>query len=290
MVRGKMTGADNQLLAAARSGNQDALHHLFAAIQPVLFRFLYRMVANREDAQDLLQDCWIRAQRGIHDFRGEAASMEGWWFAIASNLALDHLRARKRWRVDAQLIGERELDSQPEELENLAAIMSDPEFRYEVTEHIAFCFSCIGRTLEPMEEAALLLREVFEFTNVEAALVLGLSEPTFRHKLSAARTRMKESYDGLCQLINKTGRCYQCVNLREFAPERSRGALITEIKPAAKRGISSPADALLEARFDIVRESNLENGGMAKLHTAFFQSITAREEESADLSAKTLKA
>jgi RNA polymerase sigma-70 factor (ECF subfamily) len=273
-----MGGAQNKLLAAARSGDQDALHHLFAAIQSSLFRFLYRMVANREDAQDLLQDCWVRAQRGIHDFRGEAASLKSWWFGIACNLALDHLRLRKRWRVDAQLIGERELDSQPEELENLAAIMSSPEFRYEVTEHIAFCFSCIGRTLEPIEEAALILREVFEFGNAEAALVLGLSEPTFRHKLSAARTRMKESYDGLCQLINKTGRCYQCLTLREFAPEHNRGALITEIKPAVKRGIRSSADALLEARLDMVRESNLENGGTAELHTAWFQSITVREQ------------
>jgi len=198
------------------------------------------MLGNRADAQDLLQECWLRGQQEISAFRGNASALKAWWFGIASHLALDYLRLRKCWRVEAQLIAEQESDSQPDEVEKLAAMMSEPDFRYEVKEHIAFCFTCIGRTLDPTEEAALLLREVFEFSNADAARLLDLSEPAFRHKLSSARQQMITSFDGLCQLINKTGRCYQCVTLREFAPEPFRGELITRIEPAG-----SPQRALL---------------------------------------------
>src|SRR3984957_7100606 len=267
----------NELLTVARHGNVDALQRLFAEHEANLFRLVYRMLGNRADAQDLLQECWLRGQQGIIAFRGNASALKAWWFGIASHLALDYLRLRKRWRVEAQLIAEQESDSQPDEVEKLATMMSEPDFRDEVKEHIAFCFTCIGRTLDPTEEAALLLREVFEFSNADAARILDLSEPTFRHRLSAARGKMIKSFDGLCQLVNKTGRCYQCVTLRDFAPEGSRGGLITRIEPADPRH-GDISEASLDGRIAIVKAANLEDGGSAKLHTAFFQSLATREE------------
>lgn len=137
------------LITAARQGVPHALERLFAMVRPSLFRFLYRMVANREDAEDLLQDCWIRAEKGVQTFRGGTANIKCWWLGIASNLAVDHLRSRKSWRVEAQIIGEEELASHPEEVEKLAATMSDPGFRYEVSEHAALCFACVGRRSIP---------------------------------------------------------------------------------------------------------------------------------------------
>jgi RNA polymerase sigma-70 factor (ECF subfamily) len=140
----------NELLAAARDGNLEALQQLFAEQQAALFRLTYRMLGNRADAQDLLQEYWLRGQRGIGAFRGQASAMKAWWFGIASHLALDYLRLRKRWRVEAQLIGEQELDSQPDEVENLAATMSEPDFRYEVKEHISFALpASVARSNRP---------------------------------------------------------------------------------------------------------------------------------------------
>ena len=246
----------NELLTVARHGNVDALQRLFAEHEANLFRLVYRMLGNRADAQDLLQECWLRGQQGIIAFRGNASALKAWWFGIASHLALDYLRLRKRWRVEAQLIAEQESDSQPDEVEKLATMMSEPDFRYEVKEHIAFCFTCIGRTLDPTEEAALLLREVFEFSNADAARILDLSEPAFR-------------------------RCYQCVTLRDFAPEPSKNELITRIEPAGGSQ-KSLAEALLDGRIAIARAANLEGGNSAKLHVALFQAIGVREESRND--------
>jgi DNA-directed RNA polymerase specialized sigma24 family protein len=70
-----------EFLAAARDGSLDALQQLFAEQQAGLFRFLYRMLGNRADAQDLLQDCWLRGQRGISAFRGDSSSLKAWCLA-----------------------------------------------------------------------------------------------------------------------------------------------------------------------------------------------------------------
>jgi RNA polymerase sigma-70 factor (ECF subfamily) len=150
------------------------------------------------------------------EYRKEAP-FKSWLFGIATHVCLDHLRKKKPWRVEAQLIGEREAKANPESVGKLAEVVRQAEFSFEIREHIAFCFSCIGRTLPPEEQAAITLKEVLGSTNQEAAGILGVSEPVFRHRLAAAREKMIEDYEGLCALINKNGVCYQCRWLREFA-------------------------------------------------------------------------
>jgi RNA polymerase sigma factor (sigma-70 family) len=269
-------------LQAARAGDPEALLDLFNQQRSNLYRFIYRMLAQPDAVDDVLQEVWVRGQSGIAAFRGDEAGLKSWWFSITSNLCLNWLNQRKRWRAHAQLSGEHELDNDPEQVEQLAATMSDPSFRYEAVEHIAFCLSCIGRCLEPSLQAAVFLREIFEFNNDEAARILGLSEPVFRHKLASARSQMAGTFDGLCQLINKTGRCYQCATLREFAPENHRGGLLVQIEPAKQSSGAELAEALLDTRFGIARTANLEDGGTAAVHRLFFSLIGHREQSSQD--------
>lgn len=87
--------------------------------------------------------------------------------------------------------------------------MRDPGFAFDVREHIAFCFTCVGRSLPPEQQAAIVLREVFEYSNREAARIAGVTESVLRHHLSAGRKSMKETYDGLCALVGKQGMCRQ---------------------------------------------------------------------------------
>lgn len=265
-------------LDAARAGHSEALLLLFERYRPDLYRFVYHMLAQPDQVDDVMQEIWIRGQSGIASFRGGDASLKSWWFSIASHLCLNWLAQQRRWRVDAQLIGEQELDADPTQMKQLAAIMSDPSFRYEALEHVAFCFSCIGRTLEPQLQAAIFLRDVFDFSNQEAAEVLGLSEPVFRHRLALARSQMTQTFDGLCQLINKTGRCYQCQTLREFAPEGQRGESLTQIQAARSHSTNNLAEALLEARVEIVKKANLSGGTTSSLHRLFLSSIAQREQ------------
>jgi RNA polymerase sigma-70 factor, ECF subfamily len=259
----------------AQQGDSLAFGSLVEPWRKPLFGYIYRMVMLRQDAEDLLQDVLVRVLEGIRTYRGEAR-FKSWLFGIATHVCLDHLRAKKRWRVEAQLIGEKDSRADPEKTAGLTAIMQQPGFSFEIREHIAFCFSCIARTLPPEEQAALMLKEVLGFTGEEAAGILGVSEPVFRHRLSAARAQMIGDYDGLCALINKKGLCYQCSGLQEIASEGHRGANLVQIEVAP--GVAMNAENLFDARLEIVSGADLATGRTRVVHDLFYSSLAQREE------------
>lgn len=268
---------ETTLVDRARSGDESALSELVEPLRRPLFAYVYRMVTHRADAEDLMQDVLVRVIESLRTYRGQAR-FKTWVFGIATHACLDHLRSKKRWRVEAQLEGEREHDANPEQVEGLKALISQSDFMYEVREHITFCFACIGRTLDPEEQAAMMLKEVLGFTAHEGARILEVSEPIFRHRLSSARAKMIQSFDGLCQLINKSGACWQCTGLHEHVPEGHRGAPLVQIQVSP--GMAVTPENLFEARLAIVREADLENGRTRAMHDLFYEGISQREETS----------
>jgi RNA polymerase sigma-70 factor, ECF subfamily len=269
------TQEEAALVVRARQGDSAAVDSLVEPWRKPLFGYIYRMVVLRQDAEDLLQDVFVRVLENIREYRGEAP-FKSWLFGIATHVCLDHLRHKKRWRLEAQLIGEREARADHERVVALRQLMAQTDFRYEIREHIAFCFSCIARTLPPEEQAALMLKEVLGFTAEEAGAILGVSEPVFRHRLAAARATMIEDYEGLCALINKTGVCYQCRGLREIASDEHRGPDLVQIEVAP--GVALNPENLFDARVAIVRDADLENGRTRAMHDVFFKQVSHREE------------
>jgi RNA polymerase sigma-70 factor, ECF subfamily len=266
---------ETQLVDRAVNGDQAAFGELVDPLRKPLFSYIYRMVTLRQDAEDLLQDVLVRVLQGLPSFRGEAR-FKTWLFGIATHACMDHLRSKKRWRVEAQLYGQHETEADEKEVEKLDALLHSPDFVFEMREHIAFCFSCISRTLEPDEQAAIMLREVLGFSNQEAAKMAEVSEPVFRHRLSAARSKMTGSYEGLCQLINKTGVCWQCKGLHEFAGPGHNGQELVQIEVAP--GIDITPESLFDSRLRIVREAGFPESKTGKMHDAFFEGLTRREE------------
>jgi RNA polymerase sigma-70 factor (ECF subfamily) len=266
---------ESALVARSQRGDRAAFEQLVEPLRAPLFGYVLRMVADRADAEDLLQDTLVRALKGVERFNGEAR-FKTWLFAIATNACLDHLRERKRWRVEAQLDAETSASADPDVVDRLRAVMADPGFQFEIREHVAYCFSCVARALEPQEQAALMLREVFQFQAQEAAQVMGVSQPVFGHRLREARQKMAVSFEGLCALIGKQGVCWQCRKLREFAPEERRGPDLIQIQVGP--GVAVTADSLLDARLAIVRDADLVGGPTHALHDWFF-GATARLEE-----------
>jgi RNA polymerase sigma-70 factor (ECF subfamily) len=267
---------EQRLLDRARRGDRDALEALLEPHRRPLFAYVYRMVTHRQDAEDLLQEAMARAIERLTDFRGEAR-FRTWLFGIATHACLDHLRRKRRWRVETQLDGEARARADPERMAAVGAMMAQSDFRFEIREHIAFCFACVGRALPPEGQAAMLLREVLGFTGAEAAAIVGISEPRLRHRLADARRTMVEGFEGMCQLVNKSGACWQCRSLRELAPPENRGEDLVRIE--VRPGVAVTPESLFEARLDIVRSADLEEGRTAGLHADFFAAVTRRVEE-----------
>jgi len=266
---------EHQLVERAQSGDDAALAELVEPLRQPLFSYLYRMVTLRQDAEDLLQDVLVRVLENINKFRGEAR-FKTWLFGIATHVCMDHLRARKRWRVEAQLHGQYETEADPVAVERLESLLHSPDFVFEMREHIAFCFSCISRTLKPDEQASIMLREVLGFSNQESAAMLDVSEPVFRHRLSSARSKMIDAYEGLCQLINKTGVCWQCKGLQEFAGPGHSGRDLVQIEVAP--GLEINPNNLFDSRLEIVQTTGFPQSKSQKMHDLFLEGLNRREE------------
>lgn len=201
------------LLMAAMEGDINAFQQLFAEFQPQLRSFLYRMTANRQDAEDLTHDTFVRAFDKLKSFRGDAG-LKTWTFRIASNLARDLLRQRQRWPEDAQDRAKALALRRPDiQAEFLRTHHHDARGAYDVREHIDFCFTCIGKTLPIEQQIAVILKEFYAFRRKEIAAILDLSEGVVKHLLHDGRRTLSRVFYERCALINKEGTCNQCSEL-----------------------------------------------------------------------------
>lgn len=78
-----------------------------------------------------------------------------------------------------------------EKQEETMATLQNPDFVFVARERIAYCFSCVARTLEPKRDVALILRDALGYSTDEAAAIAGVSEPVLRHRQSEARAHMQ---------------------------------------------------------------------------------------------------
>lgn len=210
-----------------------------------------RMMHDAHDAEDVVQEAMLKATSARGEHRGEAA-LETWLHTIVARTAIDHLRARKRFRTQVMIDA-----CDPRAGRALLPIFEDASVSFDVREHIAFCFGCVGRTLEPEESVALVLCEVAGLSNDEAARACGVTESVLRHRLSVARASMTAEFEGLCALVRKDGPCHQCSTLRELAPE-------------GRRGPALPAMPLsLDDRLAITREASIDGTAYDALRAHF---------------------
>ena len=260
-----MTTITTELLTAAKQGDSKAFDAMFGEHVPKLRGVLRRMVGHPDDVDDLTQQSLMKAYEAIDGFRAES-SPGTWLCSIGARLAIDHLRARKRWRKRAQVIFASRCLASENIGRDVSAALSDPHFTYQVNEHIAYCFTCVGRSLEPEEQAALVLRDVLELGNDEAAKALGMTRSVLRHHLAQARDRMADTYEGLCALVNKQGVCWQCAGLRQASPEGRKGAAV-------------PSTISWDERLASVRAAAKHPGESRLLHDVFFRHTETQEQD-----------
>lgn len=257
----------SDLLHRAKSGDHDAFMRLVSAEMPMLRRIAKRMIGHPEDTEDVLQDAALKAWKAMSSFE-ERAAFRTWMSSIVTRTALDHLRAQKRWRARAQVAYANQCAGSETLSGEVMAAASDPDFAFEVKEHISYCFACVGRSLPPEEQAALVLCNVLDQSARDAASVLGISDSVLRHRLAAARRAMQDKFDDLCALVSKTGICHQCKGLSDLAGQ--------DIAKDQFPDVADYAD-----RMAIVRTA--EPASMTALHDVFWR--RTKEIEQADDSA-----
>lgn len=242
-----------QRVTLAQSGSTEAFNELVETHRREVASFFYRLTASREDAADLSQELWTRVFQKLSTFRAES-SFRTWLFAIATRLAMDHHRAQQRWPVDAQDRAKQIAESGPEAAIELRRVQRESvQARYEMTEHIDFCLTCIMKTLPLEQHVAIMLCDIYRFTNTEAAAVLDCSVAIVKHLLHDARASLDRIFEHRCALINKHGICHQCSELNGFFnPQQQQQAALLQLEIV--RAADSPRRSdLLSLRTTLVQ-------------------------------------
>ena len=212
-----------EILRNALAGDINAFQTLFAEFQNQLKSYLYRLLTDRNDVDDLAHDTFIRAFDKISTFNQDS-TFKTWVFKIATNLAYDHLRKLKRWPANAQDLGA-DLAIGTKEIGQAFRIVHQTSNAgaYEMKEHIDFCFTCISKTLPIENQVALILKDIYDFSVKEICLILDKTEGVVKHLLNDARDTMTGIFENRCALVNKNGVCHQCSQLNGiFNPKQDQ--------------------------------------------------------------------
>ena len=237
----------------------------FEQFRPHLKSFILRITASVEDTEDLLQDTFIKAHKNINTFKNQS-SIKTWVFAIATNLTKNFLRSKKLWTDNVTDLGKEAAMSSPDFMEKIMEVrQSSPYTAFEFTEHINFCFTCIGKTLPIEQQVALLLKEIYDFKVIEVAEILQVTEGVVKHLLFNSRQTMIKIFDKRCALINKEGICNQCTELNGiFNPEHETQKELMKIE-MVKRANDTTTEELFDLRTQIVKSIDPFNSTGADL-------------------------
>jgi RNA polymerase sigma-70 factor (ECF subfamily) len=145
-----------------------------------LWGIAYRMLASRADADDMVQEAWLRWQRAGND---DIRAPEAWLVSATTRLCIDRLRQRRAERVD--YVG----PWLPEPLIDETAL--PPDRASELASDLSVAFLALLERLAPEERAAFLLREVFDANYDDIAQILGKSEVSCRQIVSRAKKRVR---------------------------------------------------------------------------------------------------
>jgi RNA polymerase sigma-70 factor (ECF subfamily) len=155
---------------------------VFSQHKPLLFSIAYRMLGSVADAEDKLQETFIRWQRSS---LAEIESPRAFLVTVISRLCIQHLQSARLKREE--YVGQ----WLPEPI--LTGDDSDPSGTFQMQESLSMAFLLLLEKLTPIERAAFLLHDVFEYEYAEVAAILGKSEANCRQIVLRARQHVNEN-------------------------------------------------------------------------------------------------
>jgi len=230
----------------------DELLAEFSEASGQLRSYILRLTASVADTEDIVHDTYIKATEKIDTFRGQS-SLKTWLFAIASNLAKDNLRARRRWVENVTDIAREAALSNPNSSRKPCISALYPRRGNLKLMNISPCFTCISKSLPLEQQLCVLLKEVYEFKVNEISDIVDCSEAMVKYYLHAGRSKMIDIFEGRCALVNKNGICHQCSELNGiYNPKQKFQEEVVKIE-MARQASNSEKEHLFDLRLKIVQ-------------------------------------
>src|SRR5438477_1231970 len=199
------TTQEQQLIAAARGGDEAAYGRLVESYRGELHAHCYRMLGSVHDAEDALQEALLRSWRGLSGVEDRTA-LRAWLYRIATNTCLDAI-ARRPKRVlpidygpptdphdgpGEPIVESVWIEPFPDERLGVEDGVASPEASYEMRESIELAFVAALQHLPANQRAVLILREVLGFSAKETAEALETSVASVNSALQRARKSVDE--------------------------------------------------------------------------------------------------
>ncbi len=175
------------LVAAAQGGDITAFETLVGRYERKILRLAQNITQNREDAEDVMQEAFLKAYEHLSGFQGNSRFYT-WLVRIAVNQALMKLRKRRPNVVSIDEEVNTGEDLIPREIEDWGP---SPEDRYKQTELSDILSEVIG-DLDPSFRIVFQLRDIEELSTEETAEALGLSVPAVKSRLLRARLKLRQ--------------------------------------------------------------------------------------------------
>jgi len=248
----------------------EEFHSSFLSFQRELKSYLLRILGNKQDAEDLAQDAYIKASQKLSTFKGNS-TVKTWVFSIATNLSRDHFRGRKRWSTSCMTNAADHAKATPEVMHKMIDVSEkSPAGKMEIKEHIDFCFTCMGKTLPIDNQIALILKDIYGFKVTEIMMIMHLSEGKVKHAIADARNSLINIFDNKCALVSKKGACYQCSELNGILnPKQNQQEELMKIKMVKEFESGQSNNHLYEMRAMLVKSIDPLNAAGSDLHNYF---------------------
>jgi len=183
-----MSNAETFSLEALRAGDRVEFSRLVEAYSGKLYRLALKMLGNQQDAEDILQEAFLKAYRHLNTFDGRS-SLSTWLYRIATNEALMKLRRKNPETVSIdEPVETMEGEQEPLQIVDWCCLPEEELLSEEVR---AYIDKAVERLPESLR-VVFILRDIDELSTHETAQALEITEEAVKTRLSRARMRLRE--------------------------------------------------------------------------------------------------
>ena len=183
-----MSNAETFSLEALRAGDRVEFSRLVEAYSGKLYRLALKMLGNQQDAEDILQEAFLKAYRHLNTFDGRS-SLSTWLYRIATNEALMKLRRKNPETVSIdEPVETMEGEQEPLQIVDWCCLPEEELLSEEVR---AYIDKAVERLPESLR-VVFILRDIDELSTYETAQALEITEEAVKTRLSRARMRLRE--------------------------------------------------------------------------------------------------
>ena len=202
-----MPELDDELMQRFQKGDEDAFNLLVRRHQKPLINFIARFTGDKDNAEDLAQETFIRMFKAANRYKPGRAQFKTWMYFIAKNLCKNEIRnrgRRERYYVDSIVSNDNSIDGNDEEIDLIASAPADAAFQPEITLERKELRNTIQKAIAELPDQyrlPLVLRDIQGLSYDEIGTILELRSGTTKSRINRARLMLKDKLKSYMELI-----------------------------------------------------------------------------------------